>query len=251
MMSLSLLYHDVVPARMFGSSGFSSPEADIYKLDEVEFRRHLEAIHRRGVRASHRLFTFDDGGRSALEPTTTLLEEFGWTGYFFITTDFIGTPGFLTPEEIRTLRYRGHVIGSHSCSHPARMAHCSREQLLHEWDDSRKLLSKILGEAVDSGSVPGGYYARPVAEAAAECGIRLLFTSEPTTRVRIVNGTEVVGRYSIQQGVAAETAASIACGDVVPRLKQAAYWNAKKAAKMIGGRHWLRLRKYVIAQRAR
>ena len=90
-----------------------------------------------------------------------------------------------------------------------------------------------------------------LAEAAAECGIRLLFTSEPTTRVRIVNGTEVVGRYSIQQGVAAETAASIACGDVVPRLKQAAYWNAKKAAKMIGGRHWLRLRKYVIAQRAR
>ena len=73
MMSLSLLYHDIVPAGMFRSSGFSSPEADIYKLDELEFRCHLEAIDRRGVRASDRLFTFDDGGSSALEPTTRLL----------------------------------------------------------------------------------------------------------------------------------------------------------------------------------
>jgi peptidoglycan/xylan/chitin deacetylase (PgdA/CDA1 family) len=251
MMSLSLLYHDVVPAGMFRSSGFSSPDADIYKLDESEFRRHLEAIDSRGVPASDRLFTFDDGGSSALEPTATLLEEFGRIGYFFITTDFIGTPGFLTRGEIRALRNRGHVIGSHSCSHPARMAHCSREQLLHEWGESRELLSEILGEAVDSGSVPGGYYARRVAEAAAQCGIRLLFTSEPTKGIHKVNGTEVVGRYSIQQGVSAETAACIAHGDVVPRLKQAAYWNAKKAAKMIGGRHWLRLRKYIIAQRTR
>ena len=251
MKSVSLLYHDIVEPGQFHASGFSSPDADIYKLDVLEFRRHLEGINRRGVPASNRLFTFDDGGASALEPTATLLEAFGWRGSFFITTDFIGTRGFLTRTEIRTLRARGHVVGSHSCSHPARMALCSHDQLLHEWGDSRELLSDILGEAVESASVPGGYYARRVAEAASECGIRVLFTSEPTSSTHDVAGTEVVGRYSIQQGVSAKTAAAIASGDVMPRVRQAAFWNAKKAMKTVGGRQWLRLRKYLIARRAR
>jgi peptidoglycan/xylan/chitin deacetylase (PgdA/CDA1 family) len=246
-----LLYHDVVPAGEWDSSGFAGPGADLYKLDERDFRRHLEAIDRRGVGARDRLFTFDDGGRSALEPTARLLEEFGWRGWFFIPTDFIGTPGFLTGAEIRRLRERGHVVGSHSCSHPARMARCSRAHLVREWSESRQRLADILGESVDCASVPGGYYARAVAEAAAQCGIGLLFTSEPTTRIRRVNGTEVVGRYAVQRGIGAETAAAIASGERAPRLKQAALWTAKKAVKRIGGRHWLRLRRYLLARRVR
>ena len=187
MTSLSLLYHDVVADGQLRSSGFSSPDADIYKLSDREFRRHLEAINRRGVAAADRLFTFDDGGASALEPTATLLEAYGWKGRFFITTDFIGTSGFLSHDDIRALHRRGHIIGSHSCSHPPRMARCSRAELLREWGESREILSGILGETVDSASVPGGYYARAVAETAAQCGIQLLFTSEPTTRIHTVN----------------------------------------------------------------
>lgn len=248
---MSLLYHDVVPDGQYRSSGFSSPDADIYKLDASEFRRHLQAITARGVPPHAGLFTFDDGGVSALEPTATLLEEFGFIGNFFITTDFIGTAGFLSRAQIQSLRRRGHIIGSHSCSHPTRMALCSTDQLRREWSESRVVLRDILGEDVISASVPGGFYSRKVAEAAAASGIRILYTSEPTATQADVDGTVVIGRYSVQQGTAAATAAALAAGDRWPRMKQAVIWDLKKAAKKAGGRYWLAFRKQVIARRAR
>ena len=71
-------------------------------------------------------------------------------------------------------------IGSHSCSHPLRMGHCSWPQLLDEWSRSRAILSDIVGADVRDASVPGGDFAPQVAEAAARAGITRLFTSEPT-----------------------------------------------------------------------
>jgi len=96
-------------------------------------------------------------------------------------------------------------------------------------------LSDILGETVDIASVPGGYYRRNVAEAAAEAGIRTLFTSEPRTSSQVVNGCLVLGRFTIQQGVPAVTAAAIAAGSATNRFHQFAYWNIKKIAKVAGG----------------
>ena len=74
------------------------------------------------------LITFDDGGVSALQTTADLLEKYGWRGVFFVTTDRIGTPTFLNADHVRELHRRGHVIGSHSCSHPERMSCCGPEQ---------------------------------------------------------------------------------------------------------------------------
>ena len=44
MKTIALLYHDIVPGGDFTLSGFQSPDADIYKLDCEEFRRHLRAV---------------------------------------------------------------------------------------------------------------------------------------------------------------------------------------------------------------
>src|SRR6185503_4643500 len=195
--------------------------------------------------------TFDDGGIGAVEHTAGLLEAQGWRGHFFITTDYIGQPGFLGTEHIRALHARGHVIGSHSCSHPARMALCSWEEMLKEWSQSVQVLSDILGAPVRTASVPGGYFSNRVADAAARAGIRALFTSEPTTRVWSRDGCRIFGRYSIQQGVAAETAGAIAGGRRGPRLRQSVYWTFKKVLKTVGGRHWLRLRQALLNRRTR
>src|SRR4029078_6811863 len=103
---------------------------------------------------------------------------------------------------IRALHARGHVIGSHSCSHPARMALCDGEQMRREWEESGPVLSDILGVPVRAASVPGGYFSNRVADAAARAGIRALFTSEPTTRVWPRGGLPTFGRYSIHHAVA-------------------------------------------------
>jgi peptidoglycan/xylan/chitin deacetylase (PgdA/CDA1 family) len=258
--AISLLYHDVVLPGQVSSSGFPGGDADIYKLVRPDFERHLNAIHSAiskppitvsqlgDVSGTPLLFTFDDGGVSAHEHIADLLEAFGWRGHFFVTTNWIGQEGFLNRAQIRDLQARGHSIGSHSCSHPQRMSHCSRQQLAREWNRSISVLSDILGARVELASVPGGYYGRNVAEEAADAGIKILFTSEPRTRVNVVNGCSIMGRYTIKEGVRPESAAELAYGRLITQFQQFTYWNIKKLIKYVGGGRWIRMRKWILAR---
>jgi peptidoglycan/xylan/chitin deacetylase (PgdA/CDA1 family) len=248
MNSITLLYHDVVRAGEFQSSGFTGGGADIYKLDREEFCRHLDVIARVNRRV---LLTFDDGGVSFYDEIAPALEDRGRRGYFFIATNWIGKPGFLSAAQIRELRARGHRIGTHSCSHPQRMSRCSFEAMKHEWADSIIALSDVLGERIEMGSVPGGYYSRKVANAAAVAGLRTLFTSEPSVSAYSVDSCVVVGRFTIRRGTSSETTAALAGGAVLPRLKQYASWNTKKLLKLAGGSAWLNFRKRILSNTRR
>jgi peptidoglycan/xylan/chitin deacetylase (PgdA/CDA1 family) len=261
MRTLALLYHDVVPDGRYELSGFQSPDANIYKLEEGEFRRHLKTIAARIAGSAGSvllpetgdrprvLLTFDDGGASAHD-ISEMLDELGWTGHFFITTDYIGKPGFLDAEQVRGLRRRAHVIGSHSCSHPVPISRCTPEELDREWRDSVRKLQDILQEPVVTASVPGGFYARRVAESAARAGIRVLFTSEPVVSARRVEGCTVLGRFGVQQGVSEEWVGAVVEGRALPRLNRYLFWNGKKAAKAALGPVWFSMRKLILARRA-
>lgn len=265
MRAVSLLLHDIVSRGDLESSGFLVPGATRYKLDRDEFERHLAAIARvisrepdnvlallesgpaDGKRAaSHFYLTFDDGGSSAWPCTAGLLNSLGWKAHFLITTDYIGGKRFVGKEEIRALRNRGHVIGSHSASHPARMSACSWQKMLDEWETSIKALSDILGEPVTVASVPGGYYSRKVAESAARSGIRVLFTSEPTTRISSVGQCLVLGRYSVLRGMSTPLVERLVTGKGPHRVRQYLSWNVKKAAKHLGGELWLAMRSRIL-----
>lgn len=259
----ALLYHDVVEPGRPEASGFQGAGPDRYKLDRPDFDDHLGALDER-VRhppaaapeledeASDStlpwLLTFDDGGASARLIGETLAER-GWRGHFFVTTDFIGTKGFVKVDDIRALESAGHVIGSHSCSHPHRMAACSWTQLLEEWQRSTAALGEIVGHRVSVASVPGGEYSGTVARAAAAAQIEHLFTSEPVLAVKQVEGCRVWGRLSIVRGDPPERAADLALGKIGPRGRMFASWQAKKAVKTIGGERYLRLRRFVLERR--
>ncbi len=259
-MPITLLYHDVTPIQAEDSSGFAGPEAARYKLTPEEFARHLAALAGKvtrsplaastpnELRSAPRdawLLTFDDGGTSAITEIAGQLERRGWRGWFFVSTDFIGTPSFCTHSQLRELRERGHVIGSHSCSHPERISRCSPRQLLDEWQRSRAVLSEILGEPITTASVPGGFYSAKVARAAATAGIEVLFNSEPTTRLSAVDGCLVVGRYCVYRGMS-DTDATCLIGDPLRRWRQSASWNAKKIAKKIAGPAYKLLRQQLL-----
>ena len=254
--AISIMYHDVIDGDV-ASSGFTGAAADIYKLDRREFAWHLDSIRRpadvlgRDDRSRRPLFlTFDDGGVSAHTHIAPMLEERGWRGHFFVTTDRIGQPGFLDASQIRKLSERGHVIGSHSCSHPSRISACSPSELRHEWADSVAALASILNREVTVASVPGGFYAPAVGRAADEAGIRVLFTSEPTTRVGRIGDCLLLGRYGIWRGMPPSTSGAIAAGALAPRLRQAAWWSIKKAAKSLPGDPYAKLRRTLLGRRA-
>ena len=262
MQTIALLYHDVVPAGQLHLSGFEGADADIYKLSCDEFGNHLNAVAgliKQKIGSvldpgppedTRVLLTFDDGGVSAILYIADRLEQFGWKGHFFVTTDRIGTPGFLRESQILDLHRRSHVIGSHSCSHPARMSRCTPAQMNDEWERSTGKLANMLGEQVTIASVPGGYYSEQVAAAAARAGVRVLFTSEPVTSSHEVDGCTVFGRFGIQQGVSSQWVASVVSGRALPRLQRYLFWNGKKLLKAAGGESWLRIRRKILARQA-
>lgn len=243
-MPINLLYHDVTAAGADDSSGFAGPSAARYKLTPEEFSRHLESISRTvsnlpqsdprllDQSSDHWTITFDDGGVSAATTIADLLEQRNWRGWFFIATDFIDTPGFCSRTQIRELHERGHVIGSHSCSHPERISNCPAAQLQDEWTRSCAVLAALVGEPITTASVPGGFYSTEVARAAAEAGIRWLFNSEPTTGEFLVDGCRILGRYNVYRGMSSEDASSL-ISSPWRRWRQSAFWTAKKAAKTV------------------
>ncbi|MBX3062031.1 MAG: polysaccharide deacetylase family protein [Anaerolineae bacterium] len=257
MKAITLLYHDVVKGDM-ESSGIAGAGAALYKLDVDQFKAHLDAIAATItqpirlvsdlIEASDLpvLLTFDDGGISAYTQIAPLLESHGWRGHFFITTARIGEPTFMNADQIRELASRGHVIGSHSHTHPSLISGLSNDVLLDEWRTSAQILSEIIDQPVTTASVPGGFFSTDVAQTAAKAGIQWLFNSEPTTQISVVAGCRIMGRYNIWRKTPAETAARLARGDMSLRLMQSLSWNAKKVAKRLGGSSYVKMRRLLL-----
>ncbi|MGQ0643331.1 MAG: polysaccharide deacetylase family protein [Gemmatimonadaceae bacterium] len=254
MTPIALEYHDIVAGDDFNVSGFPGEASASYKLAAADFVAHLRAVTSVGTvvvpqtafsgSAPSRsiMLTFDDGGVSALATAAPLLEGARCRGIFLITSDYVGRSSFLAADQLRELDQRGHIIGSHSCSHPMRMAACTPEQLAREWRDSAAKLGDIVGHAIDTASVPGGYFSRAVAEAAADAGIRFLFTSEPTKRVSSVAGCRVIGRYTLRRWHPASVAARLVAPSSEARSAQWLRWNVLKLVKRLGGDGYLKLR---------
>lgn len=252
MQPVSLLFHDVFVSDA-GESGFNSAAADRYKLSVREFEAQLGpgaigatgAMGAKGATGAGAIgaarLTFDDGGVSFYTVVADRLEARGVRAHCFVTTDFIGQSGFLDAAQIRELDTRGHVIGTHSVSHPARFSTLDRADMLREWVESRKVLEDILGHAVTTGSVPGGYFSKDVGRAAAEAGLCLLFNSEPVRSVRTIDGCTIAGRFTIRGGAPPDLTRRLVHGAPWTRSKEWAAWNAKGLVKPLLGSSYPRV----------
>ncbi|MEZ5856719.1 MAG: polysaccharide deacetylase family protein [Hyphomicrobiaceae bacterium] len=257
--TITLLYHDTY-AREPTESGFAGRAADRYKLAQDVFERHLEAIRlAQPVPASSILgpstaarptfhLAFDDGGASSLA-IADALEKRSMIGHFFIATDYIGKPGFLDEQQIRTLQRRGHVVGSHSCTHPDSMMDMPDADLQREWTESVQRLAAILDAPVTTGSIPCGSYAPRVAVAAGAAGITHLFTSEPTRRLWRIGAVTLIGRYSVVDTTSLDEVARLASGDKRATAMQAVLWNTKRAVRRTIGPLWHVARERLLARR--
>lgn len=210
---IGLMYHEVTddPA----SSGPQRPGARPYVLTPRRFAEHLEAIADSGLEprlvttlgenapGRHLLLTFDDGGRSALR-AAEMLSRHGWRGHFFVVTAWLGRRGFLDASSVREIRAQGHLVGSHSHTHPDIFRALPPQRMLREWRRSRDMLADLLGEPCLAASVPGGDSAPSVFATAAAIGFRHLFTSEPWRLPRYVHGCRVLGRLMVKGHVSAE-----------------------------------------------
>jgi peptidoglycan/xylan/chitin deacetylase (PgdA/CDA1 family) len=255
---IAFILHDVVDGDL-ATSGLQGNSSFKYKISTSHFKSFLDVFGRFTANKSlsihdllaekgtpEVLLTFDDGGKSAITQIDPILRESGWIGHFFITTKFIGQPGFLDRVDIRELWKRGHIIGSHSHTHPASMANLSADTLKHEWQVSVEILSDILGVAVNTASVPGGSYSPRVVEAVQAFGVKALFTSQPSRKVNRRGDCQVFGRFGLNRETRVTQAAQLCSGNPWVIGKEQLFWNSRACAKWAMGSSYFKIRSYLL-----
>lgn len=119
------------------------------------------------------IISFDDGLRSHFTNAAPLLEEFGFTGWFFVPSGWVvETDGSDGPGENLTLdqlRYLSehHVVGSHTITHCRLSSELDRDVLEREIGNSKKELEAMTGKVIATFCWVGGEessYSRGAAE---------------------------------------------------------------------------------------
>jgi peptidoglycan/xylan/chitin deacetylase (PgdA/CDA1 family) len=195
----ALLYHDV-PER-WGDNFDRQLEYFSRRFSPVSLHDLDRFLHGSWDRKKPGLIlSFDDGFRSAHSVVAPRLRQHGFTGWFFVPTDFIDAPPSqqreyaerhrITPlggagdariamswEEVRELS-REHVVGSHTRTHHRLTEATGETQASEEVRESKRILEERLGHAVQSFSWVGGNewaYSRGGAAVIRDAGYRFAF----------------------------------------------------------------------------
>lgn len=124
------------------------------------------------------MITFDDGYASDCTAALPVLLKHGLKGVSFVTTGFVGRPGYLDWPQVRALKNAGFSVQSHTHSHPL-LNLLADEAVREELRVSKLLLEDRLGAEVSSLALPGGGIAPRVVRMAKEEGYRFIFSSIP------------------------------------------------------------------------
>lgn len=145
----------------------SSPQVfeDIDEKTFLSIVRHIaegwvvfgEGVGYRAGISRNWLLTFDDGYSSDYEIVFPTLQDAGIRAVFFLITGRVGSPGYLSWEQVREMRRHGMEFGSHGLTH-AKMTALDKRQAMDELTRSRQEIEHHLGEEVTVFSFPYGYY---------------------------------------------------------------------------------------------
>jgi len=188
-----------------------------YCFSMARFRRHLEVIRHSTLRtltaAEWRaqrdspaaedsiVITFDDGWVRSLTDGVAALADFGFRGTFYVTRDFVGRPGCVTPAQLREDANAGMEIGAHGITHRY-FSSLSEGTLRAELRDGRAFLEDHIGRPVKSLAAPGGVWTRRIAELAQDSGYETFATSKPginTTRTDVMHLRRVGMRNTMDE----------------------------------------------------
>lgn len=208
----TLMYHDVYD-KSIQESGFNIDSNYPYKLHVTTFENQVRTIvdymKLHHIDKSYVQLSFDDGGISLYTLIMPILEKYGFKGYFYIATKYIGNEGFLTETMIKEMSDRGHIIGGHSHTHRQRMNDLSYKELFEDWSRCLKILSDITGKPCTVASLPNGFISETILKVLNSLNVKELYTSEPSECLNMINGMAVRGRYGIRNTMSLRDVLSI------------------------------------------
>ena len=164
-----LMYHEIYrPEERDGLKGLTNPD---YNTEVNVFRKQMTYLYAKRMKtliidelfskeSSHQgegavCLTFDDGWRGNYLHAYPVLQEYGFKATFFIATDLIGKPFYMTWEDIKEMAASGMSIQSHTVTHRP-LAHMGEERVLFELSESKRVIEGRLGQEVRHLSLPHG-----------------------------------------------------------------------------------------------
>lgn len=249
-----LVYHDVQPdasATGGGPARFSVPLAS--------FGRFLDTIVEAGYQGCSLAdafatpnrprvaITFDDGDRGQYEHAAPALFARGMTATFYVTTSWVGKPGYVTWPELRELVAGGMSVQSHTCSHPL-LSELSAPDVRRELADSKKMLDDQLGQDTQEIAFPGGDApAARLRYIIAESGYRIAVGTRWGQNTDTAGVTDFVRRCTVRGETTRQMAQRIITAD--PRLKVS--WFVREEAlrrtrALLGASRYSRWRRVIL-----
>lgn len=151
---------------------------DKYWVTPEAYRRFLDEC----CVGQDRTITFDDGNRSDIEHGAPELEKRGLTGAFFVCSDRIGQPGYLSADDLKDLVARGHKVGTHGRSHVP-WPELDDRTLHDEVVTAAQEIAAASGAPVTEVAIPFGRYNRRVLAKLREAGFARVYSSDGMVRL--------------------------------------------------------------------
>ena len=186
---LVLMYHSISHPKVDQDALCTSPERFEDQMLYLE-RHNLRGVSMRELHLALNAgearglvgVTFDDGYEDFLGAAVPTLEKFGFSATVFVVAGMLGRENtwehgsaprprlrLLGAEGLREVSERGMEIGSHTVTHP-RLSKLDPDTLVHEVEDSRRMLAEIVNAPVEGFAYPYGDLHSPAVRAARGAG---------------------------------------------------------------------------------
>jgi peptidoglycan/xylan/chitin deacetylase (PgdA/CDA1 family) len=168
------------------------------------------------------LLTFDDGFADLVDVVAPALAARGLRGTAFVTTGYLGRPGYLSRNALTQLATTDMEIGAHSVNHP----HLDLEPpaVAHEEVvSSRTRLEDLLGRPVTSFAYPHGSHTRLTKSFVAGAGYVTAHAVKNAVS-HLADDVLAVGRFTIGEATPDAQVAAVLAGDGAPRSWRGERW---------------------------
>ena len=164
-----LYYHQVPSAKTLRDQLVELREAgrEIVSLNTV-----VAALRGEGpaLPAKPLVLTFDDGWATQFQNAAPVLQAEGLQATFFVITHYLSElPGYMSWDQVRTLKEMGHDVESHTQNHPSVDVLYAQDEgaALAELWESLAVLERRLGHSRRLFAYPNGTWNKTVADLAA------------------------------------------------------------------------------------
>ena len=184
----------VVPILMYHHVGIPSGKWRLNTVSEKSFEYQMDFMKRHGFQVisfddlvegmkEGQLFArntvvlqFDDGYEDNYKYAFPILKKYGFPAMVFLVSDKVGTPGFLTWDQVKEMEKYNFLAGAHT-RHHVYLPRVSLAQAQDEIAGSKKIIEDHLGHSIDYFSYPSGGFTEEIKRLVKEAGYKAAVTT--------------------------------------------------------------------------